>query len=168
MAIKGVAMEDDGPRRRFCRLSCALLERNEHQTGNRASPQTGSDRASFEQLMKDHLDSEGDSRGVGADASLGYFGAPVDTASLVPNGYALKGDVTLAGWLSRLRLLCGARASPASPCVAAVGLRKTSRTSRYEAVVPDRADNKGSARVRVVPSRAEHAPAFHCGYVPRC
>lgn len=59
----------------------------------------GPDRAGFGELMRTYLAAKGDSRSVGVDASLGYFGAPVTATSLVPTGTFMQGQTALADWL---------------------------------------------------------------------
>lgn len=64
----------------------------------------GPDRAPFETLMRTYLATRGDKRSVSADASLGYFGAPVHVGSLVPAAIPHRGDITLEAWLRTQQL----------------------------------------------------------------
>lgn len=68
---------------------------------NRTLDLAGPDRAPFEVLTKSYLKSKGDTRPVSSDPVLGYFGASVQTSSLVPRGDTLKGTTTLTQWLSK-------------------------------------------------------------------
>jgi uncharacterized protein YbjT (DUF2867 family) len=59
----------------------------------------GPERASLKSFIRSYLDAKGDARPVSADAAVDFFGAPVETASLVPDGNHLKGQGTVAEWL---------------------------------------------------------------------
>lgn len=59
----------------------------------------GPERASLKSFIRSYLDAKGDARPVSADDALDFFGAPVKTASLVPDGNHLKGQGTVAEWL---------------------------------------------------------------------
>ncbi len=80
-------------------VAAALVKVALAEVRNATIDLAGPDRAAFASVMKDYLDAKGDTRAVSADASLGYFGAPVSEMSLVPTGASLNGKITLADWI---------------------------------------------------------------------
>lgn len=82
-------------------VAAALVSVALGEPQNRTIEVAGPERAPFEVLMGQYLKAQGDQRIVVSDSSLGYFGAAVDRTSLVPNGEALSGAITLTEWLHR-------------------------------------------------------------------
>lgn len=82
-------------------VAAALVKVALGEPRNRTLDLAGPDRAPFEALTKSYLGSKGDTRAVSSDPVLGYFGASVETSSLVPRGDTLKGTTTLMQWLNK-------------------------------------------------------------------
>ena len=61
----------------------------------------GPEEIPLDELVRQYLAAQGDSRSVVTDEQTTYFGAPLETRSLVPTGEAVTGPTRLRDWLLR-------------------------------------------------------------------
>ncbi len=54
----------------------------------------------MDELVRQHLAAQGDTREIISDEKAGYFGTPVDDHSLMPEAHALLGSTRFADWLT--------------------------------------------------------------------
>lgn len=82
-------------------VALALAGAATSQPGNGVIEIAGPERAPLAEFVGAWLSAQDDPRGIVADESAGYFGAPADDATLVPDGDARLMQTRFEAWLDR-------------------------------------------------------------------
>ena len=82
-------------------LAAAITTAATSQPVNGVIEIAGPERAPLAEFVGTWLRAQDDPRGIVADESAGYFGAPADDATLVPDGDARLMQTRFEAWLDR-------------------------------------------------------------------
>jgi len=82
-------------------VAAALVEVALGQPRNATVEVAGPERGPFKEIVRRYLHLSGDGRPVESDPAAGYFGASVDSLSLVPRSTARLGPTGLDAWFNR-------------------------------------------------------------------